>query len=210
MDLCSGGGGPVLGLARILEEEHGVRPRLTLTDIIPNLQAARQINEAGGDRVYLTQPISATEVPKDIKGVRTVFSGFHHLKPEVAFRLLKDAFESRQHIFIGETTKRCPSSLRLYGGGPPKQFASLMRRTRPTAAQRLFIFVIPILPLMLGWDNVVSCLRTYSRREIMGFLSQLQSDGYRWEVGELLNPILRVQYPYIMGYPVSPIRCSPP
>lgn len=203
VDLCSGGAGPVLGLARILEEEHGARPRLTLTDIIPNLQVAKRINEAGGDWVYLTQPINATDVPKELRGVRTVFSGFHHLKPQLAFSLLKDAFDSRRYIFIGETTKRCTSSLRLYGGGPPEYFGRVVERTRPTTAQRFFTYVVPILPLMLGWDNVVSCLRTYSDREVARFLAHLQADDYRWEAGELWNPGLRVPYPYIIGYPVS-------
>jgi hypothetical protein len=78
----------------------------------------------------------------------------------------------------------------------------MTRRISPTPAQRLFTFAVPILPFMLGWDNLVSCLRTYSRREVLEFISQLQSDDYRWEIGELWNPALDTAYPYIMGYPV--------
>jgi hypothetical protein len=201
VDLCSGGGGPVLAVVRILEQEHGIHPHLTLTDIIPNLQTAREINEAGNNRVYVTEPINATDVPKDLQGVRTVFSGFHHLRPELAFGLLKNAFDCRQHIFIGETTKRSLRALRVYAPAP-FYFFSMTHRISPTKAQRFFTFAVPILPFLLGWDNLVSCLRTYSRREIMGFISQLQSDDYRWEVGELWNSALDTAYPYIMGYPV--------
>ena len=56
---------------------------------------------------------------------------------------------------------------------------------------------------MLAWDYVVSCLRTYSPRELRGFASQLQAEDYRWEIGRLKNPRLPSYYPYIMGYPVS-------
>jgi thioesterase domain-containing protein len=202
VDLCSGGGGPVLGMTEILEREHGVSAHVTLTDFIPNLQTAREINEARADRVYVTQPISATDVPAHLKGVRTVFSGLHHLKPELAFCLLKNAYDCRQHIFIGETTTRSLPAIRTYWGAV-KYFFSMTRQISPTAAQRFFTFALPVLPLMLGWDNVVSCLRTYSRAELTGFLGQLQSDDYHWEVGELWNPVSRMPYPYVMGYPVT-------
>ena len=82
-------------------------------------------------------------------------------------------------------------------------------RIRPTFWQLVFTYLIPILPLMLGWDNVVSCLRTYSGDELRGFASQLQSDDYHWEIGELQNPRLPTPYPYIMGYPTRRSSAEP-
>ena len=202
VDLCSGGGGPVLEVVRILEQEHGIHPHLTLTDIIPNLQTASEINGVGNDRVYKTEPIDATNVPRELQGVRTVFSGFHHLRPELAFGLLKNAFDCRQHIFIGETTKRSLRAFRVYAPAP-FHFFSMAHRISSTKAQRFFTFGVPILPFMLGWDNLVSCLRTYSSREVKEFISHLQSDDYCWQIGEMWNPALDTAYPYIMGYPLS-------
>lgn len=203
VDLCSGGGGPVLEVVRILEHEHGVRPTLTLTDIIPNLQSAREINARKDHRTYITEPIDATNVPEHLKGVRTVFSGFHHLTPRLAMGLLKHAFETRQHIFIGETTKRSLEAVKIYASAVP-HFLEVTKAIDPTPAQRFFTFVLPILPGMLGWDNVVSCLRTYSKEDLDPWLEELSSDDYVWEVGELWNPRLKTHYPYIMGYPVKP------
>ena len=60
VDLCSGGGGPVLDLVRILEGEYKLEVQLTLTDVIPNLRAAEEINGQGPNRVYITTPMSAT------------------------------------------------------------------------------------------------------------------------------------------------------
>lgn len=201
VDLCSGGGGPVLDLVRILEQEYGIVPNLTLTDLIPNLQAAREINGSRDGWRYVTESIDATRVPNELCGIRTVFSGFHHLRPELAFGLLKSAFISRQPIFIGETTQRSLRAIRVYGK-VPIYFFGMTQRIAATPAQRLFTFGVPVLPMMLGWDNVVSCLRTYSPQEIRDLLTGLRADDYRWELGELDNPKIATPYSYIMGYPL--------
>jgi len=202
VDLCSGGGGPVLDLVRILESEYKVEVHLTLTDLIPNLKTAEEINGKNPNRVYVTESVSAADVPNDWPGVRTVFSGLHHMKPEIAFSFLKNAFDTRKYIFIGETTKRCLQSIKKYAKAP-RHFFAATRQINPTKAQSLLTFHVPVLPAMLGWDNVVSCLRTYSASEVRAFISRLSSPDYKWDIGELYNPVMDVPYPYIMGYPVK-------
>jgi hypothetical protein len=202
VDLCSGGGGPVLDLVRILKDNYKVDINLTLTDLIPNLQTAAEINKQGKNRVYVTDSISATDVPNDLQGIRTVFSGFHHLRPVIAFNLLKNAFDNRQFIFIGETTNRSLRAIRCYGRAPI-YFFPMTKLIEPTSIQRFFTFFIPILPFMLGWDNVISCIRSYSPDELKEFTDQLSSDDYRWEIGQLYNSKLNIPYFYIMGYPVQ-------
>lgn len=200
VDLCSGGGGPVLDLVRILEGEYGRQIHLTLTDLIPNLKTAEEINKQGPNRVYVTRSVSAADVPADWPGIRTVFSGLHHMKPEVAFSFLKNAFEHRKHIFIGETTKRSLTALKTYAKAPIHFFAAT-RQIEPTRAQRLLTFGLPVLPAMLGWDNLMSCMRTYSANELRAFTAKLSAPDYCWEIGELYNPVLDTPYPYIMGFP---------
>jgi hypothetical protein len=56
---------------------------------------------------------------------------------------------------------------------------------------------------MLGWDNVMSCIRTYSEEELRGFIRRLSAPDYRWEMGELYNPAMDTPYPYIMGRPTK-------
>jgi len=201
VDLCSGGGGPVLDLVRILEVEYKRDVHLTLTDLIPNLAAAKRIMSEGQNRVYVTEPVSAADVPSEWQGVRTVFSGLHHMPPEIAFSFLKNAFDHRKYIFIGETTKRCVSSIKKYAKAPV-HFFEAARQINPTLAQKFLTFGVPVLPAMLGWDNVVSCLRTYSASELRQFTARLSAVDYRWEIGELYNPVLDVPYPYVMGGPV--------
>jgi hypothetical protein len=53
---------------------------------------------------------------------------------------------------------------------------------RPTRWQYwVFTYLIPIIPLMIFWDGVVSHLRTYSTRELDALTADIQLPGYGWE-----------------------------
>lgn len=192
----------MLDLVRVLEGEYGRRIHLTMTDLIPNQQTAKAINSEGPNRVYITYSVNATDVPSDWTGVRTVFSGLHHMKPEIAFRFLKNAFDLRRSIFVGETTKRSLPIMLKYAKAT-RHFFPAAHKINPTPAQSFLTFRLPVLPVMLGWDNVMSCLRTYSKDELLGFTQRLSAPDYQWEVGELYNPVLDAPYPYVMGYPAA-------
>lgn len=203
VDLYSGSGDPILEVARILERDHGIRAHITLTDQNPNLLTAAEINARDDDRTYVTDSVDTTDVPTTYEGVRTILSAFHRLPPEAAYNLLKHAFNTRQHIFIGETTQRSIRAMWTH--------ATALKRcdeTNPpvgtTRAQELLTLRLPVLPTMLAWDNIVSCLRTYSHEELAPWLEELSAADYRWEVGELWNSNVQISYPYLMGYPITP------
>lgn len=200
VDLCSGAGGPALSMREVLRRDYGVDAHLTLTDLIPNLQAAEPINRRGGDTAYLTRSIDACAVPNSLVGVRTMFSGFHHLRPAQAAALLENAYRNRQYLFIGETTCRAWSSIKVYAWAAA-YVHNWTQGLELTERQRFFSKKVPVLPLLLGWDNVVSCLRTYSDDELRAFIGPLTSTDYCWELGQLPHPTLEVPYPYLMGYP---------
>ena len=76
---------------------------------------------------------------------------------------------------------------------------------RPFRWGRLvFTYVIPILPLLCLWDGLVSCLRTYSARELRELVRDLESEGYAWDVGELRFPGTPVTVAYLIGAIHSP------
>jgi hypothetical protein len=86
IDLCSGAGGPWVALsAALAESEHGVR--VTLTDRFPNTEAmARIAARSNGVVRHRPQPVDATNVPRELTGVRTMFSAFHHFTSCRPFR----------------------------------------------------------------------------------------------------------------------------
>ena len=55
---------------------------------------------------------------------------------------------------------------------------------RPFSLARLLLtYLVPVLPLLILWDGIVSCLRTYRPDELLALTAGL--DGHRWRATEL-------------------------
>ena len=82
IDLCSGGSGPWSQiLVQLQQQQESVS--VTMTDKYPNIQAFEKIKERSGGRIqYMAEAVDATNVPAHLKGMRTIFSAFHHFKPK--------------------------------------------------------------------------------------------------------------------------------
>jgi hypothetical protein len=145
--------------------------------------------------------VNALCVPPELAGFRTLFSSFHHFKPAEARALLRDAVASRCGIGIFEGTQRRPivmlgmllTTLLVWLITP------LIRPFR--WEQLLWTYLLPVVPLVVLFDGIVSCLRTYTVTELAAFTAELSGSGYAWEVGEarvqgLLSPVT-----YLIGYP---------
>jgi len=111
VDLCSGGGGPVLRAYEALLAE-GISVPFTLTDKYPNLPAFCGLSELhSGGILYVADSVDATTVPQDMEGLRTMFNAFHHFAPESARCVLKCAVEAGQPIGIFEIPERSPLTM---------------------------------------------------------------------------------------------------
>jgi hypothetical protein len=104
VDLCSGAGGPWLGLHEQIKQA-GLPVTVMLTDKYPTPEAIQKwfAVEQQGIK-YFSEPVEATQVPSHLKGMRTLFEGFHHIKPEQARQILQDAWENRVAIGIFEAS----------------------------------------------------------------------------------------------------------
>lgn len=205
LDLCSGGGGPVVGVYQRLIEA-GCEVEFTLTDKFPNLAAFEYARKrSGGDVDFIEDPVDATSVPPHLSGLRTLFASLHHFRPEMARRILQDAVDQRRPIGVfemGERSFRPPPLAMLT---TPLAVLLLMPFVRPFRWSRLFwTYVIPIVPLFVMWDGAVSALRMYSTQELQKMVDGLRSDDYLWEIGRettFLAPIT-----YLLGYPKQRIE----
>ena len=100
LDLCSGAAGPWLWLHRVLAEQ-GVGVSVCLTDKYPNLEAFGRSSRLTDQAIsYCAQPVDATRVPSELAGFRTIFTAFHHFRPEQACAVLADAVRQRQGIAV--------------------------------------------------------------------------------------------------------------
>lgn len=201
VDLCSGGGGPWLDLSRNLKTDVGSR-EILLSDKFPNLRAFHTVRAASGNRVvFCADPIDAMKVPRELTGFRTIFSSYHHFPPEDARAVLQDAVDARESIGIFEVTRRAPSSIVLMFPWALLVFVTTPS-IRPFRWSRLFwTYVLPIVPFVVLFDGLVSCLRTYRPQELREITEKLTGSEYHWEAGEHSNDGGKVPITFLIGRP---------
>ena len=202
VDLCSGAGGPWTRLLPLVHEDGISSLSVLLTDRFPNVAAMERMRAASeGSMDYDPRPIDATRTPPDIEGFRTLFASFHHFRPPDAERILADAVRRRQGIGVFEMTHRSVTAVLLMGLTPLLVLAStpFMRPFR--WSRLLWTYLIPVLPVLILFDGVVSSLRTYSPSELTDLTQRLGDHGYIWEIGEETAGPGPVPVTYLVGYP---------
>ena len=202
IDLGSGAAGPWFWLQPVLAEM-GLNLTVCLTDKHPNPSATAVVNHKGGGTIsYHPEPVDATRVPRELTGFRTMFLAFHHLLPNEAGEVLRDAVRLRQGIAVFEATERSVVGL-LVMWLAPVMVLILTPLVRPFRWSRLFwTYVIPLVPLITLFDGVVSSLRTYSPKELQQLTSEIGSNDYQWEIGSLKIPMSPIPITYLIGIPV--------
>jgi hypothetical protein len=202
VDMCSGGGGPWLDLSRRLRRDAQTSFQIWLTDKYPNLTAFQNFRTTSENHIgFYPDSVDAMNVPPKLKGFRTMFSSFHHFRPEEARAVLQNAVDASQSIAIFEITRRAPSTIGLMflWALTPLIFTPMIRPFR--WSRSLCTYVIPIIPLVLLFDGVVSCLRTYRPQELREITAKLTATEYRWELGEHSGAPGRGPITYLIGYP---------
>jgi hypothetical protein len=170
VDLCSGAGGPWRALRL------DIPVPVLLTDKYPNRAAAR------GPVPFHPAPVDALAVPADLDGFRTLFTSFHHFRPDEARAVLADAVRSGEGIGVFEVVRRAPLDVGLIAL-TWLAVLLLVPFVRPFRWSRLaWTYLPPVLPLVGTFDGVVSCLRAYSTAELHGLIEGL--DDFAWEMGE--------------------------
>lgn len=185
VDLASGGGGGLIWLnGELLKDNPDLK--IILTDFYPNLDAFEYTKKQLKNVDYVTESIDARDVPENLKGLRTQFLSLHHFRPEDAIKILQNAVDSNSAIAIFEAQERSIASLFAMMMSP----ISVLLTTpfiRPFKFGRiLFTYLIPIVPITVFWDGLVSCLRTYSVKEMELLVAQVKNkDNFKWEIGKI-------------------------
>ena len=115
-----------------------------------------------------------------------MFTAFHHFAPEAAREVLRDAVSQGTPIAVFEATKRNAICV-LFTLLTPIITLLVMPRVRPFRwTNLLFTYLIPVVPLMVVWDGVVSCLRTYDVDELRALAQSADPDGrFAWDIREV-------------------------
>ncbi|SDM18320.1 hypothetical protein SAMN05421823_11137 [Catalinimonas alkaloidigena] len=194
IDLASGGGGGLLGLLDELRQKFP-ELRVLQTDYYPNRDAAAYLQQTRPDVDYLDVPVDARQVPTHLKGLRTLFLALHHFRPADARAILQNAIDARSGIAIFEGQEHSlPSLLAMFFS--PVSVLLTTPFIRPFRLGRLvFTYLIPLVPLCVWWDGIVSSLRTYSVDEMRALIHSLdRHDTFSWHIGRIKSGPAAVLY----------------
>ena len=203
VDLCSGASCTAGALLEGIEARTGRELKAYMTDKYP-IDSPQQVTDS---RVYWDRrSIDARSVPVDLRGVRTLFTAFHHFRGGSARQVLADAIEKGQSIAIFEHADRGRWVMAKMAFTMPffcwASLFSARNSLNPSAV--LFQVVFPIVPLMLAWDGVISIRRTYSIDDMRQIISATpRADEYEWWIGRT-DPIGRIgkgPVYYLVGAP---------
>ena len=180
VDLCSGGGGPWLSKRwRLALAEH---PPLSavLSDKFPSPALALRL---GSDPLVtcVDFPVDAARVPEFLRGFRTIFSSFHHFPDPVALEVMRDAVRWGDGFAMAEVTSRTLRAFVIMFLMPVFCWV-LTPRMRPFRWSRLVLtYLIPVIPLVVFWDGIISCLRTRTPEELLSLARHFPQ--YEWQAG---------------------------
>jgi hypothetical protein len=199
IDLCSGAGGPWLQLAKDFEKDQTYKTSVLLTDLHPNTEGFKRASSDFESVSFYEHSVSAMRVPPHLDGFRTIFSSFHHFSPKDALSILYDAAKEKQGIAIFEGASR---DIRVVLAICFLPLAALLiaPTIKPFRWSRIFwTYAVPLVPFMLWFDGLMSCLRAYSQDELLQMSQRVRTTNYQWRVGTRANGFISITY--LIGYP---------
>lgn len=205
VDLCSGAGGPWSWLYRLVQNEDAGKLQVCLTDKYPNIASFERLHEASGGRIgYCAEPVDAARIPMQLRGFRTLFTSLHHFSPEEAAAIIQNAVDTRQGIAIFEAPRRRTLCI-LMAVLMPLSALLMGPFIRPFRLSRIiWTYLLPVIPFVLWFDGILSCLRAYSLAELSELIRNLKPNNYKWEIGERMG--LLAPMTYVLGYPETSVN----
>jgi hypothetical protein len=196
IDLCAGGGGGVESISKEINTITGKNIKVFLTDKYPNVDAFNHVvNNSNGSITFLTESVDALNVPAKLKGVRTMYSSFHHFKPADAKKILQNSVDNKMPILIFEAGERSILGLMGVLMTTPLVFLFATPFMKPFKLSRLFFtYIIPLMPIVTIWDGIVSMLRIYKPDEMLELTKEINADNFEWKAGKIKYNSLKITY----------------
>lgn len=167
MEHCSGDGRVLLLIESQLFGREFDEISYIQSDIRPDF-FAKKINQLNSKFHYIEKKVDATRCNDYNKHPKIFINSFHHFTREQALKILEKNLKNRNEVIILEY---CRNSILGYLSmfiSLPVIFVTLPFRTDTKDLPMMFLFTyaLPLFPLMVLWDGIISCLRSYSNMEL--------------------------------------------
>lgn len=189
----TGANGPVNGDG---SGGRGGRVDFVMTDIHPHLPEWVRASNKSKDLHYVPSPVDAANAPHDLlsmagtqeqdKKIFRLFSlAFHHFPNPLATRILHNTLTHSSGFAIFELQGRDLGSIITILGMFPLLWAGSWWWFWGDWGLLFWTYVVPVVPFVLVFDGVISCLRTRREGEVLGLIRECGAsmEGWRFETG---------------------------
>ncbi|OJD35877.1 uncharacterized protein BKCO1_1400025 [Diplodia corticola] len=214
VDFCSGGGGPVPVIERLVNKKRAERNKppipFKMTDIKPHIDAWMTACARSPNLSYFPQPVDATDPPPAVmsttvgpaSGVdaqhgskarvfRLYCLAFHHFPDDLARKVLESTTNTSDGFAILELQDRRLASLFLMFLDFWLMFVVTIFWFWDDPLQLLFTYLIPVLPFTLSFDGCVSSLRTRTFIELMALVDSSLESALHGPQGRVARRVLQ-------------------
>ena len=211
VDLGSGAGGAMPSVLNILNKQRQEenKLKLILTDLYPNKQFVIKYHDNKNIK-YNSKPVDATNTKELPNGIKTMINCYHHMPKDKARKILIEAQNNKQSLFIYEVTgKKVP--LFIWWILLPLSLSILFLMTwvitpslkNVSWKQLIFTYIIPIIPICYAWDGQASMQRTYLKQDFDTMLNTVVKDSnYLWNYEEAYDNKGKRKGYYFIGMPL--------
>ncbi len=163
---------------------------MLLTDLHPGTAGAQLPARVAAH----PESVNACAVPAELVGIRTIFDGFHHLRPEVGEAVLKDAVDQGVPIGVFEVVERNVLAMLGMVLLVPVAVWILTPFVRPFTWWRLLLtYIVPVAPAAVTFDGVVSCMRVYEVPELEAMSARADPErAFEWRTWEQKDGLMTV------------------
>jgi hypothetical protein len=192
VDFCSGGGGPTPTIETLVNSQRTAKGEdpipFVLTDIHPHLDSWIRACSQSDNLSFIPQPVDATDPPvavisqsspaassaeggsafhSDTRVFRLYCLAFHHFSDALARNVLRSTMESSDGFAIVELQDRYLFSLILMLLDFWLVFVVSVLWFWWDPVMLLCTYVVPVMPFIMVFDGLVSCLRTRTFEEVL-------------------------------------------
>lgn len=176
-----------------------------MTDIHPHLQAWSQVSNQSDNLHYVPTSVDAANAPPDLLKLAGIQRGsnketfrlfslaFHHFPDPLAIAILQNTLVTSSGFGILELQGRDVGNMFTVLMLGPLLWLGSWYWFWGQWAQLFWTYVIPVVPFVVVFDGVVSCLRTRRDGEVMALIREAVNsgkcslDGWRFETGTAMH-----------------------
>jgi len=178
LEYCSGSGEVMKLIAAELKDDEFKHVDFILSDLKPQPEFVEIINkhpESNGRFRYITDPVDATAILEGMDYPRIFVNSFHHFTPAQVEKIMKYNLERGNEVIILEYVRNTPLGYISMLTGALSIFLTLpfVIKLKDLPLMAFFTYVLPIFPLMVLWDGVVSCMHVYNQKQLTDIVKKI-------------------------------------